>query len=79
MNCVAPYNIIGLRPGEKLFEETLLDTEKDKATKADKIYIADLDAFDSGILRKRIKDLEKAVKVMDSVTIVKKLQEIIRI
>ena len=70
---------IGLRPGEKLFEETLLDTEKDKATKADKIYIADLDAFDPGILRKRVKDLEKSVKVMDSATIVKKLQEIIKI
>ncbi len=70
---------IGLRPGEKLFEETLLDTEKDKATKADKIYIAELDTFDPRILRKRIKDLEKVVKVMDSATIVKKLQEIIKI
>ena len=70
---------IGLRPGEKLFEETLLDTEKDKATKADKIYIAELDAFDPRLLRKRIKDLEKVVMVMDSATIVKKLLEIIKI
>ncbi|MDP3042478.1 MAG: nucleoside-diphosphate sugar epimerase/dehydratase [Candidatus Omnitrophota bacterium] len=70
---------IGLRPGEKLFEETLLDTEKDKATKADKIYIAELDAFDPRHLRNRIRDLERVVKVMDSATIVKKLQEIIKI
>jgi len=70
---------IGLRPGEKLFEETLLDTEKDKATKANKIYIAELDAFDSRILRKKIKDLEKMAQIMDSATIVKKLQEIIKI
>ena len=70
---------IGLRPGEKLFEETLLDTEKDKATKAEKIYIAELDAFDSGVLRKKIKDLEKAVQVMDNAAIVKKLHEIIKI
>lgn len=70
---------IGLRPGEKLFEETLLDTEKDKATKADKIYIAELDAFDARVLRKRIKDLEKAVMVMDSAQVVKKIQEIIKI
>jgi len=70
---------IGLRPGEKLFEETLLDTEKDKATKADKIYTAELDTFDPRILRKKIKDLEKVVKVMDSAAIIKKLQEIIRI
>jgi len=70
---------IGLRPGEKLFEETLLNSEKDKATKADKIYIAELDAFDPRILRKKIKDLEVSVKVMDSATIAKKLQEIIGI
>ncbi len=70
---------IGLRPGEKLFEETLLDSEKDKATKADKIYIAELDTFDPQILRKRIKDLEVAANAMDSAAIVKKLQEIIRI
>ena len=70
---------IGLRPGEKLYEETLLDTERDKATKADKIFIAELDAFDSVILRKKIKDLEKLVQIMDNVTIVKKLQELIKI
>ena len=70
---------IGLRPGEKLFEETLLNSEKDKATKADKIYIAELDNFDPKVLRKKVKDLETAANVMDSATIVKKLQEIIRI
>jgi FlaA1/EpsC-like NDP-sugar epimerase len=70
---------IGLRPGEKLFEETLLNTEKDKATKADKIYIAELDAFDSRLLRKRIKDLERVANVMDSAAVVKRLQEIIKI
>ncbi|MCX5679602.1 MAG: nucleoside-diphosphate sugar epimerase/dehydratase [Candidatus Omnitrophica bacterium] len=70
---------IGLRPGEKLFEETLLNSEKDKATKADKIYIAELDTFDPRILRKKIKDLETAANVMDSAAIVKKLQELIKI
>jgi len=70
---------IGLRPGEKLYEETLLDSEKDKATKADKIYIAELDAFDSQALRKKIKDLEAAANVMDGQAIVKKLLEIIKI
>ncbi len=70
---------IGLRPGEKLFEEILLDTEKDKATKADKIYIAQLDSFDPRVLRKRIKDLEHIVKVMDGEAIVKMMREIIKI
>ena len=70
---------IGLRPGEKLFEEILLDTEKDEATKADKIYIAQLDSFDPRVLRKRIKDLEHIVKVMDGEAIVKMMREIIKI
>jgi FlaA1/EpsC-like NDP-sugar epimerase len=70
---------IGLRPGEKLFEETLLNSERDKATKADKIYIAKLDSFDSKILRKKIKDLERTVNIMDNREIVKGLQEIIKI
>jgi len=68
---------IGLRPGEKLFEEILLDTEKDKATKADKIYIAQLNHFDPKVLNRRIKDLERLAQVMDNEAIVKKLKEII--
>ena len=70
---------IGLRPGEKLYEETLLDSEKDKATKADKIYIAELDSFDSRVLRKKIDELEASANMMDSAEVVKKLQEIIKI
>ncbi len=70
---------IGLRPGEKLFEETLLDMEKDKATKADKIYIAKLSHFDSKALHRKIKDLEKSAKIMDNSGIVNKLKEIIKI
>ncbi len=68
---------IGLRPGEKLFEETLLNSEKDKSTKADKIYIAQSDYFDPRVLRRKIKELEKIVNVMDEVGTIKKLQEII--
>jgi FlaA1/EpsC-like NDP-sugar epimerase len=68
---------IGLRPGEKLFEETLLDTEKDKATKADKIYIAQSDYFDPRILRAKIKELEKLVNIMDREGVVKKMRQII--
>ena len=35
-----PIQITGLRPGEKLFEELLMDEEGIKATKHDKIFIA---------------------------------------
>lgn len=68
---------IGLRPGEKLFEETLLNSEKDKATKADKIYIAQSDYFDPRVLRRKIKELEGIINVMDGQEMVKKLREII--
>ncbi|MCX5668686.1 MAG: nucleoside-diphosphate sugar epimerase/dehydratase [Candidatus Omnitrophica bacterium] len=68
---------IGLRPGEKLFEETLLNSEKDKATKADKIYIAQSDYFDPRILRRKIKELEKLVNVMNGPETVRKLREIV--
>lgn len=68
---------VGLRPGEKLFEETLLNSEKDKATKADKIYIAQSDYFDLRVLRRKIKELEDAAKIMDEPRTVKILHEII--
>jgi len=70
---------IGLRPGEKLFEETLLDTEKDKATKADKIYISQSDYFDPRVLRREIRELERLVNLMDELGAVQKLHEIIKL
>jgi len=68
---------IGLRPGEKLFEETLLNSEKDKATKANKIFIAQSDYFDPRVLRRKIKELEKITKTMNENETIKKLREII--
>ena len=50
---------IGLRPGEKMYEETLLDIEHDKATKHNKIYIAQPNSFDPIQLRKDIKILDR--------------------
>jgi len=67
---------IGLRPGEKLYEETLLDREKDMSTKAEKIYIAQPGHFDAQILRRKIKELERLVVLMNDSGTIKKLQEI---
>ena len=36
----------GLRPGEKLYEELLLDRENDRATERDRIYVAKQDHYD---------------------------------
>jgi len=36
----------GIRPGEKLYEEVLTDSERTNVTKHDKIYIAEVDRPD---------------------------------
>ncbi len=36
----------GLRPGEKLYEELLLDKENDRATERDRIYVAKQETYD---------------------------------
>ena len=66
---------IGLRPGEKLYEETIHNAERDRATKYDKIYITQPDDFDSPHLRKDIKELEKLANIMAGDKIVQKMRE----
>lgn len=68
---------IGLRPGEKMYEETLLDTEHDKATKHDKIYIAQPNVFDLIRLREDIKSLERLANLMDEAKIIEKIKEMV--
>ncbi|MDD5173439.1 MAG: nucleoside-diphosphate sugar epimerase/dehydratase [Candidatus Omnitrophota bacterium] len=68
---------IGLRPGEKMYEETLLDIEHDRATKHDKIYIAQPDTFDPVQLRKDIKTLEQFTNLMDEDKVIEKLKEMV--
>ncbi|MBU1852332.1 MAG: polysaccharide biosynthesis protein, partial [Candidatus Omnitrophica bacterium] len=68
---------IGLRPGEKLYEETLHDTEKDMATKHEKIFITQPNDFDNRKLRKQIKEIERIAGLMNSEDIVAKLREIV--
>ncbi len=69
--------IIGLRPGEKLSEEILLDRERDKVTKHEKIYISQPQEFDSIALRKKLKELKNLADIMDNTGVVKKMKEII--
>jgi FlaA1/EpsC-like NDP-sugar epimerase len=68
---------VGLRPGEKIKEELLLDKDKDKTTKHDKIYISQADGFDLVSLRKQMKELEGYVNSMDKEKIVKKMKRMI--
>jgi FlaA1/EpsC-like NDP-sugar epimerase len=68
---------IGLRPGEKLFEEPLHDSEKDTATRNEKIYIARPDDIDIKWLLKRVKELDVLSKRMRNSAIIEKIQEIV--
>jgi len=68
---------IGLRPGEKIQEELLLDKDKDKITKHDKIYISQADDFDVGSLRKKLNELRRYVDLMDKDKAVRKMKEIV--
>lgn len=70
-------NFIGLRPGEKLYEEMLLNSEKDQATRANKIFIAEAQSFDPCQLRRHIKELEKMINIMDDEAVNRKLRQII--
>ena len=47
---------VGLRPGEKLYEELLVD-ENDKQTKFESIFVTHSEAVDVGILGGQIKNL----------------------
>ena len=68
---------IGLRPGEKMYEELLLDKEHDKVTQNDKIYIAQPDSFDQKKLQRDISALEKLAVLMDKDRILDKLKEMV--
>ena len=68
---------IGLRPGEKLYEETLLNIERDKATKYDKIYITQPNDFDPAKLRRDIKELEALANIMAGDKIIRKMKEMV--
>lgn len=68
---------IGLRKGEKMKEEMLLDAEHDKATKHDKIYIAQPNGFNLKKLHRDIKELEKLANLMSNGKIIEKIKEMV--
>jgi len=72
--------IIGLRPGEKLFEELLTEEERSGVlgdSGHEKIFIAKVREVDGEKLEKDIKELEVLARKMDSEGIVRKLQEMV--
>lgn len=65
----------GLRPGEKLYEELLLDKENDQATERDRIYVAKQDHYDWQTVQEYLNKLEGAIE--KHLDIRKTLQEIL--
>jgi FlaA1/EpsC-like NDP-sugar epimerase len=68
---------IGLKPGEKLFEEPLSKRENLLATKRDKIFIADLKEVEPHKFEKHLKDLEAIIQDYDRNSLIKKVREIV--
>ncbi|MBU4510135.1 polysaccharide biosynthesis protein [bacterium] len=72
--------IVGLRPGEKMFEEILTEEERSGVlgdSGHEKIFIARVEEVDGEKLGKDIKELERLAREMDAEGVVRKLQEIV--
>ncbi|RPD96175.1 polysaccharide biosynthesis protein [Aureibaculum marinum] len=68
--------IIGLRPGEKLYEELLTNEENTIPTYNDKIMIAKVDPVDYDVVKKKIIELSN-LENMDKFEIVSKMKDIV--
>jgi len=68
---------VGLRPGEKLHEEMLLDTERDQATRYDKVFIARPGDFDLARLESDIEELERYARAMDETAVIRKMKAMV--
>jgi FlaA1/EpsC-like NDP-sugar epimerase len=69
--------IIGLRPGEKIFEELLADGENTKMTYHEKIMIAKSKKVDMEVIQSKILDLYKSNRSFQAIEIVAKLKDIV--
>lgn len=69
--------IVGLRPGEKLYEELLNDNTKTKPTHHNKIMIAETEISDFEIINVKINKLINVTKLMKINEIVLKMKEIV--
>ncbi len=69
--------VVGLRPGEKLYEELLTEKSKTLPTYNEKIMIAKVETYDYNAINNSIADLVLIAKNKDKFGIVKKMKEIV--
>jgi FlaA1/EpsC-like NDP-sugar epimerase len=69
------FKFIGLRPGEKLFEEILVDEEKAKGTEYDKIFIAPPIEVDGGLFADRLTALLEAAEAGNEKGVLESLKD----
>ena len=69
--------IIGLRPGEKLYEELMSDSENNQATEHERIFISDLAEKPEYNLMNEIEKLWKLIDRDDNSRLIDKLQDLV--
>lgn len=69
--------IIGLRPGEKLYEELLMDQEGLESTKHSKIFIGRPMTIEMNVLEEKLKLLKEAVDSKDNTKIRDIMEEVV--
>ncbi len=74
-----PIRIVGLRPGEKLYEELMMDEESDKMrrTEHNKIYVAPPKDIDLAVFYDRLQLLSAAAMEYNDAEVVRELQTIV--
>ena len=69
--------IVGLLPGEKLYEEILLDKETMEETMNNKIFVEKPEVLDGEILENQLKSLKELLSQEDEEILIQKLREIV--
>ncbi|ERJ81303.1 putative epimerase/dehydratase WbiI [Peptostreptococcaceae bacterium oral taxon 113 str. W5053] len=69
--------IVGLRPGEKLYEEILLDKETMEETMNNKIFVEKPEVLHGEVLENQLKSLKEFLSQEDEEILIQKLREIV--